>query len=80
MGYWDFKDSCKRTAADKLLRDRSVNIAKNPRYDGYQKDLASMVFLIKSQLTNYTNQLLNFEKKKKKIEKPEVCSSFIDSI
>ena len=43
MGYWDFKDSCKRTAADKLLHDRSVNIAKNPRYDGYQKGLASMV-------------------------------------
>ena len=48
MGYGDFKDSCKRTAADKLLRDRSVNIARNPRYDGCQKDPASMFFLIKS--------------------------------
>ena len=44
MTYGDFKDSSKRTAADKLLRDRSVNIAKNPKYDRYQEDLASMFF------------------------------------
>ena len=33
MGYGDFKDS-KRTASDKVLRDKLFNIAKNPKYDG----------------------------------------------
>ena len=29
MGYGDFKDLKKRTAADKVLRDKAFNIAKN---------------------------------------------------
>ena len=44
MTYGDFKDVAKRTAADKVLRDNTFNIAKNPKYDGYQKGLASMVY------------------------------------
>ena len=37
-------------ASDKVLKDKAFNIAKNPKYDGYQRGLASMVykFLIKS--------------------------------
>ena len=35
MAYEDFKDLRKRTAADKLLRDKAFNIGKNPKYDGY---------------------------------------------
>ena len=31
-------------AADKVLRDKAFNIAKNPKYDGYQTGLASMVY------------------------------------
>ena len=26
------------------MRDKALNIAKNPKYDGYQKGLASMVY------------------------------------
>ena len=37
MAYGDFKDLKKRTAADKVLRDKSFNIAKNPKYGGYQR-------------------------------------------
>ena len=44
MVYGDFKDLAKRTAADKVLRDKAFNIAKNPKYDGYQRGLASMVY------------------------------------
>ena len=33
MTYGDFKDLRKRTAADKVLRDKAFNIAKNPKYD-----------------------------------------------
>ena len=44
MAYGDFKDLKKRTASDKILRDKAFNIAKNPKYDGYQRGLASMVY------------------------------------
>ena len=45
MAYGDFKD-IKRTTSDKILRDKAFNIAKNPKYDGYQRGLASMVYKI----------------------------------
>ena len=41
MAYGDFKDM--KRASDKVLRDTAFNIAKNPKYDGYQRGLASMV-------------------------------------
>ena len=44
MAYGDFKDLLSRTAYGKLLRDKTLNIAKNPKYDGYQRGLASMVY------------------------------------
>ena len=44
MTYEDFKDLAKRTASDRVLRDKAFNIAKNPKYDGYQKGFASMVY------------------------------------
>ena len=51
MAYGDFKDLKIRTASDKILRDKAFNVAKNPKYDGYQRRLASMFinFLIKGQ-------------------------------
>ena len=36
MAYGDFKDLATRTYADKILRDKAFNIAKDPKYDGYQ--------------------------------------------
>ena len=39
----DFKDLPKRTPPDKILRDKAFNIAKNTKYDGYQRGFASMV-------------------------------------
>ena len=43
MAYGDFKD-LERTASDKIFRDKAFNIAKNLKYDGYQRGLASMVY------------------------------------
>ena len=43
MAYGDFKDLARRTASDKVLRDKTFNIAKNPKYDGYQGGITSMV-------------------------------------
>ena len=37
MAYGDFKDLNRRTAADKVLRDKAFNIAKDKKYDGYQR-------------------------------------------
>ena len=42
--YSESKDLTKRTAADKILKNRAFNIAKDPEYDGYQRGLASMVY------------------------------------
>ena len=44
VAYGDFKDLKSRTFSDKVLRDKAFNIAKNPKYDGYQRGLASMVY------------------------------------
>ena len=51
MAYGEFKDLKRRAFSDKVLRDKAFNIAKNPKYDRYQRGLASMVykFLIKSR-------------------------------
>ena len=43
MPYGDFKDLI-RTVSDKVLRDKAFNITKNPKYDRYQRGLASMVY------------------------------------
>ena len=40
----DSKDLTKRTVADKILRNKAFNIAKDPKYDGCQRGLASMVY------------------------------------
>ena len=42
--YGDFKDIARRTASDKVLREETFNIAKNPKYDGFQTGLTSMVY------------------------------------
>ena len=44
MAYGDFKGLARTTASDKILRDKAFSIAKNPKYDGYQRGLASMVY------------------------------------
>ena len=80
MAYGDFEDLAKRTASDKVLRNKAFDIAKNPKYDRYQRGLASMVYFDKNLqlvvlmiiklnkmnkwLKNYTNQLLKNSKKK----------------
>ena len=43
MAYGYFKDLARRAATDKVLRNKAFNIAKDPKYDGYQRGLASMV-------------------------------------
>ena len=41
----DFYDLTRRTASDKTLHNKAFNITKYPKYDGYQRGLASMVYI-----------------------------------
>ena len=54
MAYGDFEDLTRRTTSDKTFRDKSFNIAKNKKYDGYQRGLASMVYKFFDKKTSAT--------------------------
>ena len=43
MAHGKSKDLAKRTQSDKVLRDKAFKIASDPKHDGYQRGLASMV-------------------------------------
>ena len=43
MTYGNFEDLTRRAASEKILRDKAFNIAINPKHDGYQCGIASMV-------------------------------------
>ena len=60
MAYEDFRYLAKRTASDKVLRDKACNIAKDPKHDVYQRSLAAVVykFLIKIR-RQFTNSLVS---------------------
>ena len=63
MAFGKSKDLVKRTQSDKVLRDKAFKIASDPKYDGYQRGLASMVyiFLIKNlvEVVLLMNQIIN---------------------
>ena len=42
--YSDSKDLTERTVANKILKNKAFDIAKDLKYDGYQRGLASMVY------------------------------------
>ena len=91
MSYGDFKDLAKRTAADKVLRDKAFNIAKDLKYDGYQRGLASMVYRFfdrKAKVSGIKNEIKQNEQLAeeiykhiiRKFEKRKVYSAFKDNI
>ena len=63
MVYGKSKDLVKRTQSDKVLGDKAFKIASDPKYDGYQRGLASMVykFLIKNlvEVVLLMDQIIN---------------------
>ena len=90
MAYGNLKDLPKRTAADKVLRDKAFKFASDQKYDGYQRGLASMVYNFfdkKSSGSGLANnneniQLANELHKPiiKKFNKRKVYSSFRGNI
>ena len=79
----------RRTQSDKTLRDKAFKIVSDPKYDGYQRGLASMVYNFfdkksgRSGIINEANYQLPDELHKpiiKKFKKRKVYSSFRDNI
>ena len=44
MAYGKPQDLIKRTKSDKVLKDKAFKIANNTNYNGYQRELASVVY------------------------------------
>ena len=89
MVYGKTKDLVKKTQSDKVLINKAFKIASDPKYDGYQRGLASMVYKFfdkkskGSGITNESNYQLANELHKpiiKKFKKRKVYSSFKDNI
>ena len=88
--YSDSKDLTKRTVADKILKNKAFDIAKDPKYDRYQRGLATMVYKFfdskvsgsGAKLTPENEQLVNELHKPiiRKFEKRKVYSTFKDNI
>ena len=43
VAYCKSKGLAKRTQSEKVLRDKAFKIASDPKYDGYQRGLASVI-------------------------------------
>ena len=91
MAYNKYKDLEKRTQSDRVLKNKAFKIASDPRYNGCERGLASMLykfFDIKSKgagisIELHSNEQLANELHKpiiKKFKKRKVYSSYKDSI
>ena len=84
------EDLINRTRADKVLRDKTNDIASNPEYYGYQRGLASMVYKFFDKKTMGSGAVEPNESLKladelhkpiiRKFNKKKVYSSFKDNI
>ena len=70
MAYGDLKDLARRTASDKVLRDKAFNIAKNSRYDGYQRGMVNTFFDKKSTVSCVNMLAKPNEKLAEELHKP----------
>ena len=88
IAYGKTKDLVKRTQSDKVLRDKAFKIVSDPKYDGYQRGLASVVYKIfdkKSKGSGIANepnyQVVNeLDKPIRKFKKIKVYSYNRDNI
>ena len=44
LAYGKSEDLVRRTQSDKVFRDKTFKIASDPKYGGYQRGLASMIY------------------------------------
>ena len=78
MAYVDFKVLAKRTAFDKVLKDKVFNIAKSPKYYGDKRGIASMVYKFFDKKTEGggINMNVNNEKLAEELHKPIIRNKF----
>ena len=73
MAYGKYKDLQKRTQSDKVLKDKAFETANKPKYDGYQRGLASMVdksFDKKSKGSGIKNEIKENQQLGNELHKP----------
>ena len=71
MSSGGFKDLPRRTASDKILRHKAFNIAENPKYDGYQHGIASMVYkFFDKKLSGIKNENISSKELAEELHKP----------
>ena len=89
ISYAHFKDLARRTASDKVLRDKAFDIVKNSKYHGYQRGVASMVYkFFDKKSSGRANKSMQNQKLTNELHKPvirnfkkrTVYSSFKDNI
>ena len=90
MAYGKSKDIARRTQSEKNLRDKAFKIASDPKWDGYQRGLASMVYKFFDKTSSRSGvaatepnyQLVNELHKQiiRKFKKRKIYSSFRDNI
>ena len=89
MAYGKSKDLAKITQPDEVLRDKAFEIASNPKYNGYQRGLASTVYKFFDKKSSGSGvatkpdyQLANELHRQiiKKFKRKKVYSSFRDNI
>ena len=59
MAYGDFKDLKRRRLPDKVLKDKAFDIAKNHKFDGFQRGLASMVYNVFDKKSKGSGTIFN---------------------
>ena len=89
IAYGKSKDLTKRIQSDKVLRDKAFRIASDPKYDVYQRGLASMVYKFFDKMSSGSGvvtgpnyQLANELRRQiiRKFKRRKVYSSFRDNI
>ena len=73
MAYGDFKDLARKTTSHKVLRNKAFNIAKNPKYDGYQRGFASIVYKFFNKMSEgggSNNEIKQNEQLEEMLHKP----------
>ena len=89
MAYGKSKDLAKRTQSDKVLRDKAFEVASDPKYDGYQRGLASRVYKFFDKKSsgsgvaaepNYQLAVEIYRQITRKFKRKKAYSSFRDNI
>ena len=89
--YSKYKNLTKRTQSDKILKQQAFEIVANPKYDGYQRGLASIMYKFfdkKSKGAGAKNEIKENQQLANELHKPiirkfkrrKVYSSFKDNV